>query len=1495
MKIKYVIGIVMLTILALTSSHVFMTNAQEPTRSNLKIVSSDETAVVVELTVNNFEVETIEQAGQTYQRLIIADMGQTGQAGEPQVPTRGTLLGLPSANGVSVEILATDSKTLTDYHLYPAPKLEVKGDSLEAGIEERFAPNVALYATNASYPGQLVKVGDTGYMRDQAVAQVQFYPIQYNPVSGKIEFYQRIVAKITWQEARSKIAKTDQVSPDYENVLKTTLLNYATLTRPSVAHGSQTSSNLVASQTASNTLKIGVKADGLYQLTFNDLKNVGFDLQGVDPKKLQLTNRSLSVPIYVMGEEDGTFDATDSLLFYGLGLNDIYTSENIYWLTVAATNGARMESRQATAEAATNPGQFPTTFHAEENSSPWYTMPNGEGQDLYFWGQRISPSTEDLATSKTFTVTLSNVSPQPATLRVKLKGYTTLAHHSKIYLNDIALEDKAWSGQAVFTHEISIPLTATLKSGENVIKVEAMDTGAVVDGFFINWLEIDYAKSYVAENNQLTFAVPAAGRFQFNVTNFTKNEVQLFNITDPAKVIRLISPTVTSGSLQFSDDAVAKSRYLALTADNFKKATLTLDQPSNLKATTNGADYIIITHKDFYTSALTLANYRQAKDRRVMVVKVEDIYDEFNDGIFNPQAIRDFLTHAYNNWTKPAPVYVVLVGDGIKDYRGYLSSLTNYIPARLVETTSTGMVVSDNWYVSLPINGMADVLPDMLIGRLSVRTSAEADDMIAKIKYYEQNPPTNWGKNVLLIADDNESEFMSASNSLSNTLPYNYITKTVYVKNYTDTGNPTTDIKNVINNGTLLVNYTGHGDVGLWGVWNLKGTHIFDDSNVDELTNTNKLPIVTVANCLSGDFAIMSGDSIAEKFLRLKDKGAAAAWAPAGLGFPDGHRQMMVKFYEAMFRDDLYQMGQSTNAAQLRLYGDSTLWGELVKTYILFGDPAMKVGITNNAPYIKSVYPANVATSFSIEGDIKVVFNKEMDPSKVKLTSNLSTVFTPTWSVFTTTVTFAHANFEHGQTINLTISGQDPLGNALKTDCAPTNCTANSWSFTTIAGGIVAVKPDAPSTLAYTDTKGISTLLEFPSGAVTKTTEFLLTVDEGQWPTNEPSFANRSFNLRDLAYLLSDDFRFAKPVKVTIHYSNADIGALAMDESNLVLRYYSFNQHTWLDVKNMCNPASTYSRDPAQNTISVNICNIGSSGQFALFEMTTPQSITVGGPTLGAINTTYAFTAGVTPISASVPIIYEWTATGGTLLQHPNGGVKDTALLKWSEPGIKEINVKANSDGSDKMLTATYKVYIVKQLIATYLPLIVKGGGAIPTPTPVPGQTTKLVIHGKHTGQIDPLEVRGPSNELLLSCKIGSYINETTQECGSFNTVSAYTITAKTAYCGDQQIGNNKDAVAGQSVTKEISCDPVTLTLQANNTGGVIDKAEITFINKETSLKETLTECSGIFEGQDKICEPFDPVGTYTIEADTLKCGKVSKIYFDGAPGAKLTKQVSCP
>ena len=200
----------------------------------------------------------------------------------------------------------------------------------------------------------------------------------------------------------------------------------------------------------------------------------------------------------------------------------------------------------------------------------------------------------------------------------------------------------------------------------------------------VDWLELDYQAAYRAVDDLLEFRAPAPGRQVFEIGGFQSAQVDVFDVTDPARPVRIVGqqivPDAGTYAVRFADEAVAGSRYVALRADRYlAPVRIERDSPSALRAPAEGADYLVITHSDFYTAAVALAEHRREQGLRTATVRVEDIFDEFADGIFNPEAIRDFLAFAFAHWPAPAPKYVVLFGDAFQDYRdalGWASTTT---------------------------------------------------------------------------------------------------------------------------------------------------------------------------------------------------------------------------------------------------------------------------------------------------------------------------------------------------------------------------------------------------------------------------------------------------------------------------------------------------------------------------------------------------------------------------------------------------------------------------------------------------------------------------------------------------------------------------------------------------------------------------------------------------------------------------------------------------
>ena len=136
-----------------------------------------------------------------------------------------------------------------------------------------------------------------------------------------------------------------------------------------------------------------------------------------------------------------------------------------------------------------------------------------------------------------------------------------------------------------------------------------------------------------------------------------------------------------------------------------------------------------------------MLDHRSADGLLVAKVNLQDIYDEFSNGFVDPDAIRDFLTYAYNNWQRQ-PQYVLLVGDGQWVFRNEIATpLHNLVPPYLVDVDPwVGEVPANSRFVS--VDGENDYLPEMAIGRIPADDAADVTAVVNKTLAYENSLAT---------------------------------------------------------------------------------------------------------------------------------------------------------------------------------------------------------------------------------------------------------------------------------------------------------------------------------------------------------------------------------------------------------------------------------------------------------------------------------------------------------------------------------------------------------------------------------------------------------------------------------------------------------------------------------------------------------------------------------------------------------------------------------
>jgi hypothetical protein len=967
-----------LLVMFLVFIHIPSRSAADTSRDStaaISIIQDDSEGMILEFTMPGYTISP--SPLQNYQSLSIAGCSIINQAGAPAVAIKGQLVEIPEGYDLEVSAQSMEKIELHDFMLCPSPRMRMAEDaSGTKSIQEEYRTDAGIYGASALFPGHLAAGQAAGYLRDRRVASIIIYPVQYNPVTRLLELHKKIRVSVRFKplvaeagtasvkEQRAAGSLTATADKTFDRIYASSLLNYrpgeaashiVLQERSAVALQAQSLTTAAQSAFAVNA---AVRDEGIYKITYENLKALGVDLSSATNENLKIENQGTEVAVYRSGS--GQFKAGDYILFYGAPFKSLYTKENIYRISQGTGSGKSMAAIEGNPVNGYPVQQtFNNSYHAEEDKKYWESIPDGDGADHWFW-ERLQPTGTVAAAN--FPVSLKNFSTSsgPFSMRINLRGETSLAHHTKVYVNGTMAADFTWSGQVEKTQDITGISPALFVNGDNTIKVEELlDSGTSVDRVYVNWFEVNYTDTYVAENDVLKFKGEGSGGTGFKVTNFSATTILAFDVTDPFNVARIQNPKISaSGSsylLDFEDSFSGDRTFYALSANSFKSpAALAVDEPSNLKSPRTDVDYIIITHESFYDGIQQLKDYRASRGLNVEVVKIQDIYDEFSYGLKDAKAIKDFLSYAYSNWNSTGhPAYVLLVGDASIDYRDdagkFAAGNVDFVPTYLFQTDNLGDTPTDNWYVC--VSG-TDPIPDMIIGRMSVKTVDDVTNSINKITAYEAEAAGDWSSRII-FASDNESQFETASDNLAALLPAAFSPEKVYLSTYANVQAATTDLVNKINAGSLLTAYTGHGSVDNWS-----GEYLFhttDDkdaeprNDVDRLTNEHGLTFVLTLNCLNGFFPnFLDKYSLAEEFARAKNKGAIACLAPTGIGYPSDHEVLAEKLFNRLFTDRDTIAGSAVYTAKINAYAQQPSL-DILETFILFGDPATELKISSSS------------------------------------------------------------------------------------------------------------------------------------------------------------------------------------------------------------------------------------------------------------------------------------------------------------------------------------------------------------------------------------------------------------------------------------------------------------------------------------------------------------------------------------------------------------------
>ena len=667
-------------------------------------------------------------------------------------------------------------------------------------------------------------------------------------------------------------------------------------------------------------IKIGIRQTGIYRVTRAQMQAAGFDVSAPQDH-WQLFENGVEQAINV--EPNG-----DYIEFYGRTVDTPEADTQIYFLVAGDTAGKRMAtSNRRQLPGRTSAASFDQTLTYKERLTYSSNVLNGDAEN--FFGTVVTSSGADII------INLPGVdfASQNSSIDLTLNGFTIGQHQTGVVINGHNLGTLNFNERTSATAHFDIP-TAYLVEGFNDLQLSTQLGGG--DIVFFDTAKFNYFRRFQADANSLAFStVPLRATF---LENFTSPNIRVFDITSPdtpSLINRLSVDPTDDGKyrayLPLNRGRTGRTMFAVEDSAILAPTTVAPNQPSSLATTAHNADLVIITYKTWAAQANDWAAYRRAQGLTVEVVDIEDVFDEFNFGVYSSLSIRSFLQYATANWQTP-PRYALLVGDATYDPKNYFGAGYNsYIPTRLVDTVYTE-APSDDSLADFNDDGLAE-LP---IGRIPAKNSAYVTQQLNKVSNFEQSRAANGlaQRGAFFVSDaPNGYDFQGLSERVRQQLPQSVPTSAL---NKLD-ADANASLMSQLNSGKFIVNYSGHGSAADWA----GDSSFFGKSRVPELANSN-LSIFTMLTCLNGYFInpnqSANGDGLAESLLSSSN-GGVAAWASTGLTTPDVQEVMATRFYQQLGAGSMTRLGDLIKDAKAQID-----FGRDVRlSWVLLGDPTLKV------------------------------------------------------------------------------------------------------------------------------------------------------------------------------------------------------------------------------------------------------------------------------------------------------------------------------------------------------------------------------------------------------------------------------------------------------------------------------------------------------------------------------------------------------------------------
>ncbi|MFW6101179.1 MAG: type IX secretion system sortase PorU, partial [Bacteroidota bacterium] len=825
--------------------------------------------------------------------------------------------------------------------------------------------------------------------RNKPFIQLHFVPLKTNPATGNIE---KLVEFSISLERKGVDMKSLRKSTD-----------------------KKTESSLLAQ---GRWVKIRVKQNGIYKISYSKLKDLGFDhpenigIYGNSCGLLNVSNdttkdyRLQQIPVEFVKGSDGVFSKGDHVLFYARGPNvwnydenkemfvrngHPYTEYGYYFIGGNPRSKNLISGLEAPAG---DPAELITSFID-------YTHHEERNRNLIESGQEWVGEYFDVKLSHDFDFEFPNI---VADAPVRIKGdfvsrssyesrFEVISGNQNIISVDIPSVNYDYTGY--FARQKSGYGEYFPESDQVSLEV-VYDKGTPSARGWLNYLTVNAHRQLKMKGNQMQFryrSEEAPKVVEFELEQAPDN-LEIWDVTSDRETRKIDDFERNGNTVRFKINADTVFReFIAFNHKEYPEPEILGEIENQNLQGLGPKDMLIVTKNRFTAEAKELADiHRETDDFKISVVTDEQIYNEFSSGKSDPSAIRNFVRMIYNKSIPGDSLkYLLLFGDGSYDNLKSCESpyLMTYQSKQSFNYSRS--FVSDDFFGLLdPEDHIRDEpsgLIDIGIGRFPVKNREEARNVVDKVKRYLN--PDNWGawlSNLCFAADDQDNNLhMRDADKLTkyvNGSHPRFNIRKIYLDSYRQQNTATgsvypevnRDINENINNGILLFNYTGHG-----GENHLAHERVLTKDDIEKWKNPGKMPLFMTATCEFTRFDDPDYVSAGEEVFLKPDGGSIALFSTTRLVYASLNYDLNRTFYDYVFEKD--QNGEPLRFGDIvRLTKNYTGTSNNKRNFSLIGDPALKMPLGEYGIHTDSIVANNSQRSDTLHALDKItVYGQVVD------------------------------------------------------------------------------------------------------------------------------------------------------------------------------------------------------------------------------------------------------------------------------------------------------------------------------------------------------------------------------------------------------------------------------------------------------------------------------------------------------------------------------------